>query len=506
MNNEYILQIKNVTKKFPGVVALKDASLSLKRGEVLAVCGENGAGKSTLMKILSGSYSSGEYEGEIWIDGKPVNFTSVSVAEGCGIEMVYQEINVMMDASIAENIYVGNLPMKGIFVDYKRLYRETSEMLEKVGLNLDPKQCVRGCNSGQMQMISIARALSKTPRIIVLDEPTSALTDKETDILMSTIERLRSEGVSFIFISHKMDEIFRIADRVVVLRDGAVVHTDDIGNITENTLIEAMIGRKIENMYPKQKAEIGEEVLRVEHLTVPHPSIKGQNIVEDIGFSLRKGEILGIGGLVGAGRSEVLSAIFGYITKGVTKKLYLYGKPVTINTPLEAIENGIGYITEERKQTGFVWVQSIRENLTLACLKSLCKTGFIEKKKEKVLAGQMFDRLEIKAPSLETMLVNLSGGNQQKVVVGKWLLSQPKILLIDEPTKGIDVGTKAEIYQIMNELTQSGFSIIMVSSDMPELVSMSDRCLVLSNKHITGEFVGDEITQENVIKAAISSK
>ncbi len=505
MNSEYILQMKNVTKRFPGVVALRDVSISLKRGEVMAICGENGAGKSTLMKILSGSYTSKEYEGEIWIDGKVTDFSSVQVAEACGIEMVYQELNVMLDASLAENIYVGNLPMKGIVVDYKKLYSDTAVMLKRVGLELDPKQRVRGLNSGQMQMLSIARTLSKSPRIIVLDEPTSALTDKETDILMNTIDDLRREGVSFLFISHKLDEVFRIADKVVVMRDGAVVYENDVKSVTEDKLVEAMIGRTIDNMYPKQPAQIGEEVLRVEHLTVPHPSNKGQNIVEDISFSLRKGEILGIGGLVGAGRSEVLSAIFGYITRGVTKDLYLNGQKVNIRSPLDAIKHGMGYVTEERKQTGYIWVHSIRENLTLACLDKIFPRGIVDKNTEKELADQMFERLDIKAPSVETMLVNLSGGNQQKVVVGKWLLSQPTILLIDEPTKGIDVGTKAEIYKIMNELTHSGVSIIMVSSDMPELVSMSDRCLVLSNKHITGELTGSDITQENVMKAAIAS-
>lgn len=502
--SEYILEMKHVTKRFPGVIALRDVSISLASGEVLAICGENGAGKSTLMKILSGSYTSKEYEGEICIDGTPVEFTSVAVAEKCGIEMVYQEINVMLDASIAENIYVGNLPQKGMFIDYKMLYQDTAVMLEKIGLDLDPRQTVRGLNSGQMQLIAIARALSKNPRIMVLDEPTSALTDTETDILMNTIEALRKEGISFLFISHKLDEVYRIADRVVVMRDGAVVRSDPVSNVNASALVEAMIGRTIENMYPKDPAEIGEEVLRVAHLTVPHPSNKGQNIVEDISFNLRKGEILGIGGLVGAGRSEVLSAIFGYITRGVTKEIYVRGKKTNIASPLDAIKAGMGYVTEERKQTGYIWVHSIRENLTLASLDQFTNHQFLDKDKERKLAQQMFDRLAVKAPSLETMLVNLSGGNQQKVVVGKWLLSQPSILLIDEPTKGIDVGTKAEIYKIMNELTHNGVSIIMVSSDMPELVSMSDRCLVLSNRHITGELVGEQITQTNVMKAAIA--
>lgn len=502
--SEYILEMKHVTKRFPGVIALRDVSISLASGEVLAICGENGAGKSTLMKILSGSYTSKEYEGEICIDGTPVEFTSVAVAEKCGIEMVYQEINVMLDASIAENIYVGNLPQKGMFIDYKMLYQDTAVMLEKIGLDLDPRQTVRGLNSGQMQLIAIARALSKNPRIMVLDEPTSALTDTETDILMNTIEALRKEGISFLFISHKLDEVYRIADRVVVMRDGAVVRSDPVSNVNASALVEAMIGRTIENMYPKDPAEIGEEVLRVAHLTVPHPSNKEQNIVEDISFNLRKGEILGIGGLVGAGRSEVLSAIFGYITRGVTKEIYVRGKKTNIASPLDAIKAGMGYVTEERKQTGYIWVHSIRENLTLASLDQFTNHQFLDKDKERKLAQQMFDRLAVKAPSLETMLVNLSGGNQQKVVVGKWLLSQPSILLIDEPTKGIDVGTKAEIYKIMNELTHNGVSIIMVSSDMPELVSMSDRCLVLSNRHITGELVGEQITQTNVMKAAIA--
>lgn len=502
--DEYILEMNHVTKRFPGVIALRDVSIQLKKGEVLAICGENGAGKSTLMKILSGSYTSKEYEGEIRIDGVLTEFTSVAVAERCGIEMVYQEINVMLDASIAENIYVGNLPQKGMFVDYKKLYQDTAEMLKKTGLELNPKQTVRGLNSGQMQLIAIARALSKKPRIIVLDEPTSALTDTETDILMNTMDALRKEGISFLFISHKLDEVYRIADRVVVMRDGAVIKTDVVSQVTEEDLVEAMIGRKIENMYPKEAVEIGEEVLRVEHLTVPHPSNKGQNIVEDISFSLRKGEILGIGGLVGAGRSETLSAIFGYLTHGVEKDVYIRGEKTVISTPLDAIRAGMGYVTEERKQTGYIWVHGIRENLTLASLGQITRHGFLDRSKERNLAQQMFDRLKVKAPGLETKLVNLSGGNQQKIVVGKWLLSRPSILFIDEPTKGIDVGTKAEIYKIMNELTRSGVSIIMVSSDMPELVSMSDRCLVLSNKRITVELNRDQITQTNVMQAAIA--
>ena len=502
--NKNSLEMKHITKRFPGVIALQDVSMSVRKGEVHAICGENGAGKSTLMKILSGSYTSKEYEGEIWIDGKKQDFTSVKVAENAGIEMVYQELNVMLDSSVAENIYVGNLPMKGIFVDYDLLYRKTAEILTKLGLSLDPKQHLRGLNSGQMQLISIGRALSKQPKIVVLDEPTGALTDTETSILMDSIRQMKKEGVSFLFISHKLEEVYEIADSITVMRDGKVIFEDEIANVSEDRLIKGMIGRTIENMYPKEHNEIGNEVLRVEHLTVPHPNNRGQNIVQDVSFSLHKGEVLGIGGLVGAGRSETLSAIFGYINDNVQKKVFVEGKEVNIKSPSDAIRLGFGYVTEERKTNGYVWVLSIRENLTLASLDQITERKFIQKEKEKELAQQMFDRLEVKAPSMETMVVNLSGGNQQKVVVGKWLLSQPRILFIDEPTKGIDVGTKSEIYKMINELTRSGVSIVMVSSDMPELVSMSDRCLVLSNGRVTAELEGEDITQENIMRAAIA--
>lgn len=503
--NPVILEMKHVTKRFPGVTALKDVSIELRAGEILGICGENGAGKSTLMRVLSGSYTNRDYEGEIWIDGKETPFTSVRVAESHGIEMVYQELNMMLDASIAENAFVGNLPGKGPFVNYKKLYADTQKILDEIGLPFDPKERVRDLNSGQLQMLAIMRAISRRPRIMVLDEPTSALTDQEVDILMTYLRRLRQEGVSCIFITHKLEELFAIADRVVTMRDGEVIGTHLIDEVDKNTLISEMVGRQVENLYPKAQVEIGQEILRVEDLSVPHPTIQGRNIVENISFSLRKGEILGIGGLVGAGRSEILGAIFAQITKGVHKRILIDGKEVSIRRPVDAIRAGIGYVTEERKRSGFVWVLTIRENLTLPSLPKLPRRFIIDRKVERERAEQMFKRLRVKAPSIETIIVNLSGGNQQKVVLGKWLLAGPEILLFDEPTKGIDVAAKAEIYKLMSELAASGISIIMVSSDMPELVSMSDRVLVINNAHITGEFTGDEITQDNVMRAAISS-
>jgi ABC-type sugar transport system ATPase subunit len=455
------------------------------------------------MKILSGSYPAGSYDGEILIDGQTVKMASTQAASALGIEMVYQEINVMLDASVAENMFVGNLPVKGVFVNFALLYQRTRERLESIHLDMEPSKTVRGLSSGQMQMIALMRACAKNPRILVLDEPTSALTDTDTDIMMNLLDSLREQGVSCVYISHKLEEVFRVCDRVLVMRDGQTVASYPTNEVTKDKLVEDMVGRKVENFYPKIDVEPGEEVLRVEGLTVPHPAIADRNIVENISFNLRKGEILGVGGLVGAGRSEMLGAIFGQITKGVSKKVYVKGKEVRIRSPFDAINAGFGFLTEDRKRNGIIWMLGILENLTLACLPDLPGKIFINKKVERDRAGSIFDQLSIKAPSLETQLVTLSGGNQQKVVMGKWLLKKPDILFIDEPTRGIDVGAKAEIYKLMGELAHSGVSIIMVSSDMPELIAISDRCLVLSDGRVTGEFVGDEITDEAIMRAAI---
>lgn len=503
MMSDCILEMKNVTKRFPGVVALKNVSMTLKKGEILGICGENGAGKSTLMKILSGSYSAGEYEGEIIINDKPVELTSVKTAEDLGIEMVYQEVNMIMDSDIAENLYVGNLPGKGSFVDFRTLYKKTQEILDYANIPVSPKEKARNLNSGQIQFLSLMRAYIKNPKILVLDEPTTALTNNETNLLMSILNELRQKGISCIYISHKLDEIYRICNRVLVIRDGETISCHNIDEVNEARLIEDMVGRKVETLYPKTHHTIGNEILKIEGLSIPHPTIKNKNIVTDISFSLRKGEILGIGGLVGSGRSEILGAIFGQITKGVTKKVFLNDKEISIKSPADAIGKGIGFATEDRKGNGIVWMLSIKQNMVLASLKDLPNRFFINKKIENERTKQIFDKLRIKAPSLSSIVNSLSGGNQQKVVLSKWLLKNPTILFMDEPTKGIDVGAKAEIYKLMGELTESGISIIMVSSDMPELVSLSDRVLVISNEHITGEFAQGEIKEEAIMAAAI---
>lgn len=499
-----LLEVKNVTKRFPGVIALKDVNIVLNKGEILGVCGENGAGKSTLMKVLSGAYPTGTFEGQLALDGVDVNFAKVAESQAAGIEMIYQEINVMLDSSVAENIFVGNLPMKGMFVDYKKLYADTEELLKLAKMDyLSPKQHVRPLNSGQMQMISLLRAYVKNPRILILDEPTSSLTDNEVDVLMDILAGLRDKGTSCLYISHKLDEIYRICNRVQVIRDGQTIADYPIEEADRNRLVEDMVGRKVENLYPKKETEIGEEILRVEHVSMPHPTKPGKKIVDDVSFSVHKGEILGIGGLVGAGRSETIGAIFGQYDKGVTKEVYIKGQKVEIHKPLDAIKNRIGLITEERKLSGIVPMLSIRENISLASLGKLSNGLFMNDKLEKEEAQKQFDSLLIKAPSMETKLHTLSGGNQQKVILGKWLLNDPEILFVDEPTKGIDVGTKADFYTLLGELASRGVAIVMVSSDMPELISMSDRVIVLAEGKLTAELKKGEISETAVMKAAI---
>lgn len=503
--SEVLLEMRHVTKKFPGVIALNDVSIDLRKGEILGIVGENGAGKSTLMKVLSGTYTSKEYEGEVWLEGKKQEFNSVADGRHTGVAMIYQEVSAFMDASIAENIYVGNQPGKG-FVDYKKMYQDTQKLLDMVGMETSPKTIVRKLNSGQLQMLAILRGMATNPKILVLDEPTTALTDKEVDVLMNFLSDLRKKGVSCIYISHKLEEIYRICDRITVIRDGNVIETRDTkGWSDQDELIQAMIGRKIENMYVKTPRKPGEVVLEVKDLVVPHPTIKNRNIVNHVSFQLRKGEILGIGGLVGAGRSEILEAVFGKTTEDVQKTVLIKGKEVHIGSPKDAIENGIGFVTEERKLTGFVDTMSILENTSLPSLPDIPGKLFIDKKTEREEAYKQFEDLRIKAPSMESMVVNLSGGNQQKVLLSKWMFADPEVLILDEPTRGIDVGAKYEIYGIMNDLVAQGKSVIMISSEMPELLGMCDRIYVMNEGRMVAEMPAAEATQEKIMAAILQS-
>ena len=495
-----ILSVKNVIKRFSGTVALKGVDLELYPKEILALAGENGAGKSTLMKILSGIYPYGDYEGEIYIDGKLCKFRSPSDAEDAGIAMIYQELNLELDLTVGENILLGRYPKTKIgTINWKKVHTEAKKALDLLGVNINSKVTVRNLSPSMQQLVSIARALYRNPKILILDEPTSVLTEKETEGLMTILRGLRDKGISCIYISHKLDEIYELCDRTVVLRDGEKISEHrQCDGYDSAVIIEDMIGRHLDNMYPVRRANIGEEVLRAEHFRVAHPFAYGKSIVEDVSFSLRKGEILGLSGLVGSGRSELASAIFGAMPKQAGT-LYLDGKEVNITSPAEAIKHGLGFLSEDRKKNGFIWTMSIKQNMTLVCLKNLLKAGFVDRKKEDEKATAYFEKLDVKAPSLDTQITNLSGGNQQKVILGRWLLTKPDVLLLDEPTRGIDVGAKYEIYQLMIQLAKEGKSIIMVSSEMPELLGVCDRIMVMSGGRVAGTVDAKSTTQEEIM-------
>ncbi|MDO5399544.1 MAG: sugar ABC transporter ATP-binding protein [Eubacteriales bacterium] len=498
-----ILTVQNVIKRFSGTVALKGVDMELYPNEILALAGENGAGKSTLMKILSGIYPHGDYEGRLLLGGEPCRFQGPADSEDAGIAMIYQELNLELDLTVAENILLGRYPRTKLgLIDWKRVHTEARTALDMLGVDIDTRLTVRNLSPSLQQLVSIARALYRKPRILILDEPTSVLTEKEAGSLMDILRGLRDKGISCIYISHKLDEIFALCDRTVVFRDGEKIseHKKSDGYDSAR-VIEDMIGRRLDAMYPVRKASIGQEVLRVEHFRVAHPFAYGKTIIDDVSFSLHRGEILGLSGLVGAGRSELCSAIFGAMPK-LCGKLYLGGKEVNITEPSQAIKLGLGFLSEDRKKNGFIWSMSIRENMTLVALRDMMKGLFVDQKKELQLAEEFFGKLRVKAPSLDTQITNLSGGNQQKVILAKWLMSETKILMLDEPTRGIDVGTKSEIYSLMQELTDMGISIIMISSEMPELLAMCDRLVVLGKGIVQREMVRGEADEVSLMRAA----
>lgn len=505
MNKNVILEMKHITKRFPGVVALDDVSFCAYEGEILALCGENGAGKSTLMKILSGSYPETSYEGEIFVSGKQCHFLDPGQSEKTGIGMIYQEISMHLDMTIAENIFLGRWPVKNKQIDWKYMNQEAKKYLDLVGLDIDTDSILRQLGASQQQMVSIARALSKNPKILVLDEPTSPLTQKESQRLFEILHSLKEKGISCILITHKMDEVFQNADRVAVLRDGRSIASYPIGEASEQQIITDMVGREIDNFYPKEPAEIGEVVMEVKEFSVPHPSIPGRKIIDNASFHVCKGEILGIAGLVGAGRSELVNAVFGKDPK-LSGEVYVHGQKVDISSPKDAIRSGIALVTEDRKKDGIVGNMSIRENLTLPLLSHVSKRGVLNFRKERAVTSEYFTSLNIKAPNMETLMQQLSGGNQQKVVLGKWIAREPQILILDEPTRGIDIGAKYEIYKIMMELVRKGVAIILISSELPELLSMSDRVLVISDQKIRGILNAEECTQEKVMELSALSE
>ncbi len=498
--SEYRLEMREICKSFPGVKAVDHAQLRLRPGTVHPLMGENGAGKSTLMKCMFGIYKMDE--GELYFEGKKVEIHDPMEALNMGIAMVHQELQPIPARTVGENIFLGRYPMKkalGIIpiVDHKKMYENTAELLKKVRMEFDPKQMLGELSVSQMQSVEIAKAVSANCKVLILDEPTSSLTQNEVEALFRIIEDLKADGVSIVYISHKMDEILRISDEVTIMRDGQYVGTWDAKDLTTDTIITKMVGRELTNLFPKRENVPGEVVFEVEEFTSINPKS-----FRNASFTLRKGEILGVGGLVGAQRTELMEGIFGIRShsKGTIK---YNGKELKINRPKDAIDQGIAMLTEDRRASGILGVLSIADNISVASLKQYLDYGFcINNKKVENLVQENVAKMNIKTPSSKTQIQTLSGGNQQKVLIGRWLANNPDVLILDEPTRGIDVGAKYEIYCIIAELAKQGKSIIMISSEMAELIGMSDRIMVMCDGKVTGFIEGSEASQENIMELA----
>ncbi len=492
METQNLLEMRHITKTFPGVLALKDVSIDLRPGEVHALLGENGAGKSTLIKILGGIYSPDG--GEIVIEGKKVSIKSVLDARTQGVSVIHQELVLVPEMTVAENIFLGREIMKGRFVSGKSMISKTENFLKFFDLDIDPAVTISSLTIAQQQMVEITKAMSFNSRILVMDEPTSSLSEKEVDSLFLNIKKLKERGVGIIYISHRMAELDRISDRVTVLRDGEYIGTMETKKTDNDSLIAMMVGRKLTNYYTRTYHAQPEKVLEVKKLG-------NGGFLKNVSFDLHKGEILGFAGLVGAGRSEVMKCIFGIdpFTEG---EIVIDGVPVRIETSTDAMKHGIGLVPESRKKEALFPQQDVKYNISLKVLGEFIRGVFVDKKRENEIADRYINEMAIKTPSSAQIMDNLSGGNQQKVVIGRWLATKPKILILDEPTRGVDVGAKAEIYAIMNQLTESGVAIIMISSELPEVVNMSDRVAVMCNGTITGTLDRTEMTQERIMQLA----
>lgn len=491
---EYILEMRGITKRFPGVTALKEAHLALRPAEVHCLLGENGAGKSTLMKILAGAQPLDE--GEIILDGEPVTIQSPLHAQALGISMIYQEFNLSPYLSVAENIFLGREPCRGKtpIIDWNQLYRDAEEVLERIRVTMDVRRPVHELSIAQQQMVEIAKALSVNARIIVMDEPSATLTEHELEALFALIRTLKQQGIALVYISHRLEEVFEVGTRATIMRDGEHISTSDLCDLTRESIIKMMVGRELKDEFPKETFARGEERLRVEGFT-------RAGAFRDVNLTLHTGEIVGLTGLVGAGRTEVARAIFG-ADQADSGTLYLDGKPVHIKSPRDAIAHGIGLLTEDRKNQGLVLGMTVAENTTLANLKALAGRVLMNRKKERDVTEGYIRDLNIKTPGTGQMVQNLSGGNQQKVVLAKWLFTQSRMLIFDEPTRGIDVGAKVEIYKLMNELVRKGVAVLVISSELPEVIGMCDRILVMHEGRIAGEVAREGATQEAIMQLA----
>ena len=494
-----ILEMRSITKEFPGVKALQDVSITVERGHVHAICGENGAGKSTLMKVLSGVYPHGTYTGDIVFEGETMEFKDIRDSEKSGIVIIHQELALSPYLSIAENIFLGNERARRGFIDWDETNAEAAKLLARVGLGDSPTTIVRDIGVGKQQLVEIAKALSKDVKLLILDEPTAALNDEDSAHLLDLIRHLKGQGITCIIISHKLNEIKAIADEVTIIRDGRTIETLDLetGSISEDRIIKGMVGRDLEHRYPDRSVELGEEIFRVEDWVVHHPTQHDRTIIHGASLSVRAGEVVGIAGLMGAGRTELAMSIFGrsYGSK-VTGRLYMHGKEIQARTVPEAIRNGLAYATEDRKVYGLNLIEDIKRNISAAGIRKLAPRGWVDGGEEHVVAESYRKSMNIKAPSVDAITGKLSGGNQQKVVLSKWLYSDPELLILDEPTRGIDVGAKYEIYTIINSLAAQGKAVIVISSELPELLGICDRIYALSEGHITGELPIEQATPE----------
>ena len=504
MDNDIILEFKNVTKKFPGVVALKDVSFKIRRGEVHGICGENGAGKSTLMKILAGVYPWGSYEGQVLYEGRELKLIDASIHQAAeeGIAIVYQELTLVPTITVGENIYLGKEPSERGIINWEKLYSDTQKVLDKYHLDVPPRSIVRHLGVSKMQMTEIAKALAEDAKILILDEPTSALAETEIEKLMEILRGLKEHGVTCIYISHKLDEFFQITDSITVLRDGKTVITQPTKEMNTESLVRHMVGREMKERFPKGNRKPGDVILEVEDLHALDPLDASYEVLKGVSFNLRRGEILGIAGLMGSGRTELVTTLFGEYAKINRGKIRMDGREITICNSRQAMQHGISLVPEDRKRHGLVLMQSILRNISLANLDRFASFMRVDDLAELKESMEFAQSLSIKAPNLHATADSLSGGNQQKVVISKWLMSRPKILIMDDPTRGIDVGTKYEIYKIMNDLSEKGIGIIMISSDLEEILGMSDRIMVMCEDRSVTTLDISDATQEKIMALA----
>ncbi|TPW28914.1 sugar ABC transporter ATP-binding protein [Martelella alba] len=497
-----LLEMRSITKSFPGVMALKNVDLTVEEGEIHALVGENGAGKSTLMKVLSGVYPYGTYGGDIVYDGEVASFGRIVDSEKKGIIIIHQELALVPQLSIAENIFLGNEVARGGVIDWPEVYQKTEALLKKVGLNDRPATLVEKIGVGKQQLVEIAKALSKDVRLLILDEPTAALSESDSAKLLSLLLELKSHGITSILISHKLNEVEQVADQITVIRDGATVTTIDCHkeDVSEASIIQAMVGRDMENRYPERESHIGNMLMEVKDWTVWHPDQAERKVIKGVNFNVRAGEIVGIAGLMGSGRTELAMSLFGHsYGRNISGEVHLGGNRVDTSTVPKAVFAGIAYVTEDRKALGLILEEPITKNITLANLKGVSQYGVINSGEEAQRAEHYRQAMNIRTPSVAQKVMNLSGGNQQKVVLSKWLFTQPDVLILDEPTRGIDVGAKYEIYTLMNQLAAEERGIVMISSEMPELLGMCDRIYVMNEGELVAELTAEEASQERIM-------